>query len=158
MFRPLIVAQHLVYSVGHDRHILPANVPVKKTGFPGCVRWPSHEETFFTLYVRFERTLLRGSLPSVSSPLVSVVSNVWGTVRSELCSMRSTRPKTSSNPVNNQANDEHTPRNIRGWYGNNTYCSLTAPKFVPFPRRRSPCTMSRADALLHYSESQQGHY
>ena len=72
--------------------------------------------------------------------------------------MRSTRSKPSSNPVNNQANDEHTPRNIRGWYGDNTYCSLMAPEIAPFLQRRSTCTTSRADALLQNLESQQDRY
>ena len=136
---PLLVAQDFVYSMCHDRHISPANAAAKITGYPGCVCWPSHKETaqlmrphtFFILYDRFERTLLRSSLPSVSSPLVSVVPNVWGTTRDELCSMCSTRPKTSSNPVNNQANDEDTPRYICGRYGDKTYSSSRAPVFVP---------------------------
>ena len=112
---------------------------------------PPH--AFFILNVHFGRTLLRGSLTSVSSPLVSLVSNVCGTIRNELCSMRSTRSKMSSNAVNKQANDEHTPRNIRRWYGDNTYCSLTTPEFVPFIRGRLTCTTSRVGALLHWSES-----
>ena len=64
--------------------------------------------------------------------------------------MRSTWPKTSSNPVNNQAKDEQLPRNIRGRYGDKTNCSLMVPEFMPFPRRKWTGTMSQADALLHY--------
>ena len=41
---PLVVAQDLVYAMGHHWHILPAYPAVKLTGFPGCVRWPSHKE------------------------------------------------------------------------------------------------------------------
>ena len=40
---PLVVPQD-VYSMCHDRHIFLAIPAVKMTGFPGCVRWPSHRE------------------------------------------------------------------------------------------------------------------
>ena len=41
---PLIVAQDLVCSMCHHKHIFPANAPVKTTGFPRCVPWLSHKE------------------------------------------------------------------------------------------------------------------
>ena len=66
--------------------------------------------TFFFLKLFFLRTLLRGSLMSVSSLLVLLVCDAWGTAPVKPCSMRSTRPRTSSNPVSNQTNDDHTLR------------------------------------------------
>ena len=96
----LEVAQDLVHPI-HDKHVFLSYPAVKLTGFSGCVCWPSHKEsarlirphTFFILELRIERSLLRVSLPSGSSPLESVVSNAWGTIRDEFCSMRATRSK-----------------------------------------------------------------
>ena len=153
----LVIAQDLVYSIRHDRHTFPANAVVKTTGFPGCVRWLSHKEAAQLIrspHLLHLICLLRtdpslGLTPFSFISLVSVASNVWGTASDELYSTCSTRPKTSSNPVKNQANDEHTPRNIRGRYGDNTYCSSMAPEFVPFLRRILTGTTLRADVLLH---------
>ena len=73
-------------------------------------------------------------------------------------SMPSTRTKTSSNPVNNQANDEHTPRISRGRYGDNTYCSSMALELFRFPWRRWTGTNIQANVLLHWWGSQQDRY
>ena len=72
--------------------------------------------------------------------------------------MRSTRHKTSSNLVNNQAHEKHTPRNIRGPYDDKTYCSWMAPEVVPFLRLSSTDTKRRAVVLLHYWGSQHDRY
>ena len=52
--------------------------------------------------------VFHGRFTSGSSPLVSLVCDARGTAPGKPCSMRSTRPKKSSNPVNNQADDAHT--------------------------------------------------
>ena len=69
--------------------------------------------------------------------------------------MTSTRPKTSSNLVNNLANNEHTPKNIHGRYCDKTYCSLMALEFVQFLRRRWTGTVTNwcPVALLGVTET-----
>ena len=94
-------------------------------------------------------------LPSVSSPLVTVVSNMCSTARDKLCSMRFTRPKTPSSLVNNQANTHQVKI---GRYDDKSNCSLMAAIFEHFLQRRWTGTMSRVDVLLHYWGSQHDRY
>ena len=111
--------------------------------------------TFFILKVFFLRSLLRGSLTSVSSPLVSLVCDAWGTAPGKPCSMRSTRPRTSSNPVNQPNKWWPHAKGTRGYYGNTIYCPWLAPEFVPFLRRKLTGTKSQVDVLLHEWVSRQ---
>ena len=128
----LAMAQDLEYPTCHDQHNFPADPAVKTTTFSGCVCWPSHKET--AQLIRPPHLLhligpLRADISSGLTPFCFIATcisgfkcvgqNSWRTLLHAL-----TRPKTSSNPVNNQANDEHTPSYIRGRYGYNTYCSL----------------------------------
>ena len=155
VLRPLVVAQDLVNSVGSDWHILPANAAVKWLGFPDASfgpvteSGPIHPPPHLLHLIRPLRTDSSPGLPTFR--LIAAGVSCFKVVRykrGELCSMLFTGPKTTSSSVNNQANDEYTPKNIRARYGNTTYCSLTAPEFVPFLRRRSTYTASRVDALF----------
>ena len=76
------MAQDLRTAMGEHRHVFSAQPGVKLTQFCGSVSGTSHKKrsqltggiTLLILKVRFERTLRRSYLVSVSSPLVSVVS------------------------------------------------------------------------------------
>ena len=136
------------------------------TGFPGCILWPSHEKT--TKFTSAPHLFhLEGLLCTDSPPGLTHVRFIATSVAC-LWRMRYSTKQTLLHAF-------HTAQNVirsceqpskwwthakgtRGYYGNTTYCSWSAPEFVPFRRRKLTGTKSQVDARLHESELQQDRY
>ena len=136
------------------------------TRLPRCIRWTSHKKT--TKFTGAPHILhFEGLLSADFPPGLTDVRFIATSVACPWRMRNSTRQTllhalhTAENVV--QSCEQPSKRwpyakGTRGYNGNNTYGSWSAPEFVPFLRRKLTGTKSQVDVQSRESESQQDRY
>ena len=131
---PVVVAQDLVYSICYDRKIFLEKAAVKKTGFPGCVHWPSKKEAaqlirpphllhlICPLWMDSSSGLTPYSFIATGVNCLKSVGHSTHVTSSVPCARHDPKGQLTLWTIKHQTNDEHTHRG--------TYVAGTATIFT----------------------------